>query len=160
MHPGASYLHNEHLYIGPVPWYIVCISLICAHIYLCGEVPKLQPFNRGTVNIVDRVSWRQRSFYVCVQPMRRRNNVTSSLIGWAHSQNDPCGCENKYLSISVYSILCCLWALGVNIDKNTVIISYSILYLHSCGVLMSKQRNWNWLSIFQWTWHQSDDELL
>ena len=27
-------------------------------------------------------------FFVCAQPMR--DDVTSSLIGWAHKQNDPC----------------------------------------------------------------------
>ena len=32
----------------------------------------------------------QRSFCVCPANERRRYNVTSSLIGWAHTQNDPC----------------------------------------------------------------------
>ena len=32
----------------------------------------------------------QGSFCECTQPMRRCYIVTSSLIGWAHTQNDPC----------------------------------------------------------------------
>ena len=31
----------------------------------------------------------QGSFCVCAQPMRRRCDVTSTLIGWAHAQHDP-----------------------------------------------------------------------
>ena len=33
---------------------------------------------------------RKGSFCTCTQPMRRRYNVTSSFIGLAHTQNDPC----------------------------------------------------------------------
>ena len=32
----------------------------------------------------------QGSFCVCRQPIRWCYNVTSSLIGWVHTQNDPC----------------------------------------------------------------------
>ena len=37
----------------------------------------------------------------CAANERRRYNVTSSLIGWAHTQNDPCwGCDPGYNSLT------------------------------------------------------------
>ena len=46
------------------------------------------------------LTYMQESFYVCTQPMRDDVTfVTSSLIGWAHTQNDPCICER----------IMCLW---------------------------------------------------
>ena len=41
-------------------------------------------------NIGTRVTWG--SFCVCPANERRRYNVRSSLIGWAHTQNNPCYC--------------------------------------------------------------------
>ena len=43
---------------------------------------------------------------LCMRPAneRRRYNVTSSLIGWAHAQNDPCCCV-----ISCHVELCYHW---------------------------------------------------
>ena len=41
---------------------------------------------------------------LCMRPAneRRRYIVTSSLIGWAHTQNDPCKCQNAIMIIQYW----------------------------------------------------------
>ena len=64
---------------------------------------------------------RHGSFCVCAQPIRdvvtmclrpanerRRYIVTSYLIGWAHTQNDPCNCVSMFIFASVVTRTCIL----------------------------------------------------
>ena len=65
---------------------------------------------------------------VCAQPMRRLYNVASSLIGWAHAENDPwcfasmwqlsiCGTSNKHVVI---------WLPEIELQKNTFFINLKL----------------------------------
>ena len=51
--------------------------------------------------------------WVCAQPMRDSRSVTSYLIGWAHTQNDPCW---GYLNNRLIHMIWCLTNATVVLD--------------------------------------------
>ena len=74
-----------------------------------------------------------RDHFLCMRPTneRRRYNVTSSLIGWAHSQNDP-WIPHALSCITYYQPLCFTVVVDeLRIDK--IIIHWSFIVQSQCN---------------------------
>ena len=98
-------------------------------IYIIADIPKL----KCPVDIISGVnkfsrkicSWSHVSDFaarinLCIRPAneRRRYSVTSSLIGWAHTQNYLC-CHNRDLGWITLLTLLRLWYLGTYVRENS-----------------------------------------
>ena len=72
----------------------------------------------------------QGSFCVCTQPVRDVTTVTSSLIGWAHTQNDPFwyACQRSL----IFNMYCTLFMLSESNGIGYLICIQKVIKLYAC----------------------------
>ena len=128
---GLSEDLRERLKIekGPLLGYIDCL-----HLWLPVGLQSIQFRPPYKVRIVRRflMLWFNDSMWICPANERQCYNVTQSLIGWAHSQNDPCILEQTRpadLPLTIFSFKVFLGvSLGLLTQTRTADLAVSLTF--------------------------------